>query len=253
MKPQRKIIEIDEELCTGCGNCIIQCAEGALEIVSDKAKLVSDKYCDGLGACLGECPTGALKIIEREADEFDEEAVEGRLHALKQEEAQAQTETLPCGCPSTRMQTFQALSPCQAANEPAVHATSSQSELTHWPVQIRLVPPNAPFLRNAHLLVAADCTPFAYASFHRDFMQGKVVLVGCPKLDDKELYLEKFSELFRVAGVRSVTTVDMEVPCCQSLPVLVKMAMEKAGKTIPMENVIISVQGEILKRVKQVA
>lgn len=252
MKSHRKIIEIDEELCTGCGYCIISCAEGALEIVGDKARLVSDKYCDGLGACLGECPTGALKIIERAADEFDEEAVEERLHALNEEQAPAQAETLPCGCPSTRMQTFEPASPCQAANEPTVHA-SSQSALTHWPVQIRLVPPNAPFLRNAHLLVAADCTPFAYASFHRDFIQGKIVLVGCPKLDDKELYLEKFTELFRVAGIRSVTTVDMEVPCCQSLPVLVKMAMEKAGKTIPMENVVISVQGQILERVKQVA
>jgi len=150
------------------------------------------------------------------------------------------------------MQTFQTVSPCQAANEPAVHATQ-HSELTHWPVQIRLVPPNAPFLRNAHVLIAADCTPFAYANFHRDFIQGKVVLVGCPKLDDKELYLEKFTEMFRVAGIKSITTVDMEVPCCQSLPVMVRMAMEKAGKTIPMENVIISVQGEILQRAKQVA
>jgi len=251
MGVSRKIIRIDEELCDGCGNCIISCAEGALEIVDGKAKLVADKYCDGLGACLGDCPTGALKIIDRKADEFDEEAVEHRLDELRKAEAHAQP-AMPCGCPSTNIQSFAAPSACETANQP-VSRTSSESALSHWPVQIHLVPPTAPFLKNADLLVAADCTPIAYANFHGDFLKDKVVMIGCPKFDDTEMYLEKFTEIFRSAGVRSVTTVFMEVPCCNGLPMILRRAMEQAGKNIPTEHVLIGVRGEILRREQMVA
>lgn len=252
MEAARKIIEIDEELCDGCGNCIVGCAEGALELVDGKAKLVSDVYCDGLGACLGECPTGALKIIEREAAEFDEEAVEERLETLKLAEKQAEEAPMPCGCPSARIQTIDRPTPCQAANEPVAHP-SAESALSHWPVQIRLVPPSAHFLKNADLLVTADCVPVAYASFHRDFLDGKVVMVGCPKFDDTQSYLEKFTEIFSTADIHSVTTVFMEVPCCHGLPAIIKRALELAGKNIPMENIIVGVRGEILERQKLVA
>jgi NAD-dependent dihydropyrimidine dehydrogenase PreA subunit len=252
MTVNRKIIQIDEELCNGCANCIIACAEGALELIDGKAKLVSDVYCDGLGACLGDCPTGALKIIERAADEFDEAAVENRLHALKQPEAGHVEDTLPCGCPSTRLQTFDRPTPCEAANEPAEFRRAA-SALAQWPIQIRLVPPTAPFLKNADLLVAADCTPFAYANFHQELLAGKTLMIGCPKFDDNEAYFEKFVDIFKSAGIRSVTTVFMEVPCCHGLPWLVQKAMEKAGKSIPLEHIVLSVRGEIIKRERLVA
>jgi len=252
MSVKRKVIEIDEDLCNGCGNCMVTCAEAALELVDGKAKLVSDRYCDGLGACLGECPTGALTVLERDAEEFDEQAVEHRLEALKHVEHPTEEESLPCGCPSTRLQIFPERTPCDAANEPITQA-ASHSTLSHWPVQIRLVPPQAPFLKNAHLLVVSDCAPLAYPNFHRDFLEGRVVLVGCPKFDDTQLYLEKFAEIFKAADIRSVTTVFMEVSCCSGLPMIVNRAMKLAGKTIPMEHVVIGVRGDILKREKLVA
>jgi NAD-dependent dihydropyrimidine dehydrogenase PreA subunit len=251
MKAKRKVIEIDEELCTGCGECIISCAEGALEIIDGKARLVADKFCDGLGACLGQCPTGALKVIEREADEFDEVAVEHRLEELKQREAPAQP-TMACGCPSAQIQSFGQPRPATAAQAPTGHAPQA-SALGHWPVQIKLVPPTAPFLKNADLLVAADCTPIAYPSFHRDFLEGKVVMVGCPKFDDVQAYIEKFVGVFSHANIRSVTVVIMEVPCCGGLPMIVRRAMELAGKSIPLEQVTISVRGELLKKERLVA
>jgi ferredoxin len=253
MPAPRKIIEIDEDLCNGCGECLVSCAEAALELVDGKARLVAEKYCDGLGACLGECPTGALQIVERDADDFDEEAVEHRIEELKQEEKEAE-QTLPCGCPSTRIQTFgkPAATPCQMANEPVTYSGSS-SALAHWPVQIRLVPPSAPYLKNADLLVAADCTPVAYPDFHRDFLDGKVILIGCPKFDNVEDYVHKFGEIFAAASVKSVTAVVMEVPCCSGLPMIVQKGMELAGKQVPMELVVISVRGEVLKKERLVA
>ncbi|MBW2609829.1 MAG: 4Fe-4S binding protein [Deltaproteobacteria bacterium] len=244
MKVKRKIIKINEELCDGCGQCVPSCAEGAIQIVDGKAKLVSEVYCDGLGACLGECPTGALEIAEREADEFDEEAVEEYLSSKKKEEA-PKVETLPCGCPSTQIQEFVPASSCQAANEP-VSQTSHVSALAHWPVQIRLVPPRAPFLKGADLLVAADCTPVAYPNFHQDFLKGKAVLVGCPKFDDVEEYIRKFADIFKTADIKSVTVLVMEVPCCSGLPIIVEKGMERAGVNIPIEQVVISARGEIL-------
>ncbi|HSR12491.1 MAG TPA: 4Fe-4S binding protein [Thermodesulfobacteriota bacterium] len=250
MKIKRKIIQIDEEKCDGCGVCVPSCAEGALKIVDGKVKLIAEKFCDGLGACLGECPQDALKVIEREADDFDEEAVEEHMKtspAHKEEPI-----AMACGCPSANIQTFPSAGPCQKANEPASFG-DSPSALTHWPVQIRLVPPTAPFLKGADLLVAADCTPVAYPNFHRDFLNGKVVMVGCPKFDDIQAYVQKFADIFKTAGVKSVEVVTMEVPCCQGLPVVVKKGMELAGKRIPLSQTIISTRGEVLRTQKLVA
>ncbi len=251
MTVERKIIEIDEDLCTGCGQCIIQCAEGALEIIDGKAKIVADKFCDGLGACLNECPTGALKIIKREAEDFDETAVEEHLKDLKDREEQA-APSAACGCPSAKMQSFSRPFPYQPGSE-SHEAENAPPELSHWPVQIRLVPPTAPFLKNADLLVAADCTPIAYRSFHKDFLQGRVIMIGCPKFDDAPGYVEKFAQIFSQSSVRSITVVVMEVPCCQGLPLIIKRAMEIAGKNIPMDLAIVSVRGEIIKKEKLVA
>jgi len=251
MKVNRKIIEIDEELCDGCGQCVPSCAEGALEIVNGKAKLVAEVYCDGLGACLGECPTGALSVTEREADEFDEEAVEQFLNS-KAKETPTQEEAMACGCPSSQIQAFAPTGACEGANQ-SVSQERQDSALAHWPVQIKLVPPTAPFLKGADLLVAADCTFVAYPNFHRDFLKGKAVMVGCPKLDDGEEYVQKFADVFRVAGVKSVTVVVMEVPCCQGLPVIVQKGMEKAGKRIPMEKVVINPRGGLVSREKRAA
>ena len=243
MKVTRKIIEIDEERCDGCGNCVISCAEGALQIIDGKAKVISDNLCDGLGACLGECPQDALEIIEREAEDFDEEAVEKHLESQKTEEA---APAMPCGCPSTQIQNFAPAAGCQGANMPKKQA-ASESALTHWPVQIRLIPPTAPFLKGADLLVVADCVPVAFPNLHCDYMDGKTVMVGCPKFDDAQSYIDKFAEIFETAGVKSVTTMMMEVPCCSGLPMIVKKGMQKAGVSIPSKEVTISTRGEVLE------
>lgn len=246
MKVRRKIIEIDEDLCDGCGQCADACSEGAIQIVDGKAKLVAEKYCDGLGVCIGECPTGAIKILEREAEEFDAESVEEFLKS--QESSLDSTQpTMECGCPSTQIQEFVPSSPCMEANK-GICQSGTVSYLTHWPVQIRLVPANAPFLKNAHLLVAADCTTVAVADFHRDFLKGKVVMIGCPKFDDVGPYIHKFADIFKTADIKEITALVMEVPCCQGLPMIIKKAMELAGKNIPLEQVIISTRGEVLKR-----
>ena len=251
MKVSRKIIEIDEELCDGCGQCVPSCAEGAIEIVDGKARLAAEKYCDGLGACLGECPTGALTIVEREAEEFDEAAVEAYLRSKPEQEA-LQEAPVDRGCPSTQIQAFAPSTPCVEANKPAAQS-SADSALSHWPVQIHLVPPAAPFLKGAELLVAADCTPIAYPHFHRDFLKDKVVMVGCPKFDDVQEYIEKFTDIFKTADIKSITVVVMEVPCCSGLPLIVEKGMEMAGKKVPMETVVISPRGEILNRRKNAA
>jgi ferredoxin len=251
MKILRNIIEIDEDLCTGCGECVTGCAEGALEIIDGKATLVSEVYCDGLGACIGECPTGALKISQREAEDFDEDAVEERLKASTKGEV-TQPNVMACGCPSSQIQTFTPSASCDEANRPASHETA-QSSLSHWPVQLRLVPPTAPFLRNADLLVAADCTGFAFPELHRELLKGRVLLIGCPKFDDTRVFVEKFGEIFTASSIKSVTVAVMEVPCCSGLPEIVKMGMKSAGKQIPMEKVVISNRGKILRREKLAA
>lgn len=247
MKVVRKIIEINEELCNGCGQCVPSCAEGALEIVDGKARMISEKYCDGLGACLGDCPTGALRIVEREADDFDEDAVQALMHAREEQRFQPHE---GMKCPSAQVQTFQQ-TPCQGANQlvnlPQA-GSSGGSALTHWPVQIRLVPPSAPFLQDADLLIAADCTPLAYPRFHSDLLQGKIVLMGCPKFDDVQSYVQKFTEIFQTARLKSITISIMEVPCCANMRHIVKEALQRAGKTIPVQEVVISARGEILHR-----
>lgn len=249
MKTTRKIIEIDEERCDGCGDCVISCAEGAIQIIDGKARLVKDSYCDGLGACLGECPQGALHIIEREAEEFDPEAVEDHLKEMEHKTAVEQA-SLPCGCPSSQLRTFEA----NAADlKGETHPGRGASALAHWPVQLKLVPPNAPFLKGADLLVAADCTPLAYPDFHQDFLRGKSVLLGCPKLDNAGEYVKKFAEIFRLSGIRSVTVVEMEVPCCAAMATIVKKGMQAAGKDVPTEEVVIGVRGEVLRRKKRAA
>jgi NAD-dependent dihydropyrimidine dehydrogenase PreA subunit len=245
MKVIRKIIKIDEGLCNGCGNCVPACAEGALEIVDGKARVIADIYCDGLGACLGECPTGALTIEERQADEFDEHAVEKMLgEKQKAPEAPMVLPMVAGGCPSARM--VQSFGPTPAAAPSA--GEPAESALSHWPVQIMLVPPTAPFLKGADLLVLADCVPVAFPTLHRDFLQGKRVMLGCPKFDNTQAYIDKFAQIFKQSGIRSITAVVMEVPCCAGLPMIVQKGMERSGVKIPMEEVIISVRGQILER-----
>jgi len=246
MKVKRKIIHIDEVLCNGCGQCSTACAEQAIQIVDGKARLISDQYCDGLGACLGECPQGALKIIERDADEFDEAAVEQHLQKPVRQNSGHQAFAAG-GCPSAQVKI---LSPSPAGPGPTQKRVS---ELSHWPVQIRLVQPGAAFLKNAELLIAADCTPIAYPDFHGDFLRGKAVMIGCPKFDDAPAYIEKFAQIFRAASIKSVTVVVMEVPCCQSLPVIVYKGMKLADIHVPIEKIVISAGGEILKREKLAA
>ena len=257
MKTVRKIIEIDEALCDGCGNCVPSCAEGALEIIDGKARVIAEIYCDGLGACLGECPVGALKVIEREADEFNEEAVEELLAKKEAEKAkETPAQTTACGCQSAGLQTFgtppSGFVPAPQS-EPAASGQMEESALGHWPVQIMLIPPTAPFLKGADLLVLADCVPVAFPTVHRDFLQGKAVMMGCPKLDDAQHYIEKFAQICKQSGIKSITAVVMEVPCCSGLPMIVKKGMEMAGVDIPMEEVVISTRGKILERRQAVA
>ncbi|MFP4041052.1 MAG: ATP-binding protein [Desulfosudaceae bacterium] len=247
MTTTRKIIEIDEEKCDGCGQCVPACAEGAIQIINGKAKVINDRFCDGLGACLGECPRNALKLVEREAAEFDEAAVEEHLRQVaRRDKKQNNSDTLACGCPSTRMETFaRPKGTCETANQPAA-VSGQRSSLGHWPVQIRLIPPGAPFLKKADLLVTADCVPVAYSSFHADFLKDKTVMIGCPKFDDMDSYLEKFTEIFKTAAVKRVTAVIMEVPCCAGLPGMLKKALARAGVDLPVNQVIISSQGEVI-------
>ena len=255
MQEVRNIIQIDEELCDGCGQCVPDCAEGSLKIIDGKARLVADKLCDGLGACLGSCPTGALKVIQRKADEFDEEAVEKYLAEQKNKAVASQPATMDCGCASTHIQSFPkaaapSLSSCQSANIPTHHADADTggSALSHWPVQIRLIPANAPFLQKADLLVAADCTAVAARNFQEKYLDGKAVMMGCPKFDDAENYIERFTEIINTCQLKSLTVLIMEVPCCSAMNVIVKKALERAEKTVPVQQITISRRGEEIAR-----
>jgi Pyruvate/2-oxoacid:ferredoxin oxidoreductase delta subunit len=251
MKAKRKIIEIDEAKCNGCGQCVEACAEGAIQLFNGKARLVADNYCDGLAACVGKCPVDALKIVERDANAFDLEAVEHHLEQRRTPNAERRTESsLPCGCPSTKLEMFN--SPCEVVNQ-AVSQTSNDSALTHWPVQIKLVPAFAPFLQKAHLLVASDCTPVAYPDFQKDFLKDRAVLIGCPKFDDTSAYIDKFTDIFKVADIQSITILIMEVPCCSKMPMIVQEGMTLAGKEIPTEIVTVSTRGKIVRRDKLAA
>jgi Pyruvate/2-oxoacid:ferredoxin oxidoreductase delta subunit len=244
----RKIVKIDEEKCNGCGLCIPNCAEGALQIVDGRAKLISEKFCDGLGACLGHCPQDAIIVIEREAEDFDEKAVEVHLHKQKESQPQPKPQPAPfTGCPSSRAMHFKA----PETHAETVSTTGSVSQLTQWPVQLKLVPVNAPYFEDADLLIAADCVPFAYADFHRDFIKGKVVVVGCPKLDDIEYYREKLTEILKANSVKTVTVPYMEVPCCFGLVKATEDAIAASGKNIPLKKVKIGIRGDIKPEVEE--
>lgn len=282
---KRKIITIDEEKCTGCGLCIPDCPEGALQIIEGKARLVSDLFCDGLGACIGTCPEGAISIIEREAGAYDEkvvmetiarqggavikahlehlnghgqtalynEAIEYLIEhtipipvhqvAEHRSESAKQRPSPFAGCPGTAAQSI-------AREEHGVggdQSKRSESELRQWPVQLKLLNPAAPYFDNADLLIAADCVPFAYADFHRDFLRDRIVIIFCPKLDtDIEGYISKLTEILSLHTIKSITVVHMEVPCCSGVNYVLDQAMEKAGKKVPVKDYTISLQGEIV-------
>ncbi|MDO4305824.1 MAG: 4Fe-4S binding protein [Eubacteriales bacterium] len=229
----RKIIQIDEEKCNGCGACAAACHEGAIGMVNNKARLLRDDYCDGLGDCLPSCPTGAISFVEREAAAYDEAAVK----AAQKKKAGS----LPCGCPGTNAKQI-----CRAGEaESRSPETMMESMLSQWPVQIRLVPVHAPYFDGANLLIAADCTAYAYGNFHERFIKNHVTLIGCPKLDSVD-YAEKLASIIRENDIKSVTIVRMEVPCCSGLEQAVKKALQASGKMIPWQAAVISVDGKIL-------
>jgi len=242
----RKIVNINEELCNGCGACVVKCAESALKIIDGKAKLVSDIYCDGLGACLGECPEGAITIEERPAAAFDEEAVEKLQHEQKHHEhkhhdAQHHAEAAAFqGCPSARLTEMMR----EETVAEAAGTVKRQSTLRAWPVQLTLVPPKAPFLAGADVLLAAHCAPFAYADFHQDFLKDHALLIACPKLDDVDAHLQKLTEIVQQSSLKSITVARMEVPCCGGLTWLAEKAIEQSGRDIPLNEVVISIRGE---------
>lgn len=234
----RKIIKIDENRCNGCGACAAACHEGAIEMIDGKAVLTREDYCDGLGDCLPECPTGAISFEEREAPAYDEAAV----HAAKQKKMKEQGIKMPhAGCPGA--QVHQMVTP-KTENTPS-HTPTVVSQLGQWPCQIKLVPVNAPYFNGAKLLIAADCTAYAYANIHEDFMKGKVTLIGCPKLDSVD-YSEKIKEIIRNNDIRSVTILRMEVPCCGGLEIAAKKALQESGKFIPWQTITISIDGKII-------
>ncbi len=275
---KRKIIKINEEKCNGCGLCIPNCPEGALQIIDGKARLISDLFCDGLGACIGHCPEGAITIVEREAGEYEEKKVmanivkQGKnvikahlkhlndhnetrylnqaLAYLKEEgienplaDESKGKPVLPCGCPGTKVVDFRK----EGAAKKPESSPRQESELRQWPVQTMLVPAHAPYLDGADLLIAADCVPFAYAGFHNQLLKDKILLVGCPKLDDIGIYAQKLREIFKGRDIKSVTYAHMEVPCCFGLVETIKSAISDSGKAIPFKEAIISIKGERIK------
>lgn len=240
-KVLRKIVEIDEELCNGCGQCVTACQEGAIAIVNGKAKLVGEFLCDGLGACLGECPTGALRIVEREAEEFDEHAVKEHLKRLRETTHESRSSpTLACGCPSQQLKEFE-------RGFTSTILGAIPSALTHWPVQIRLIPSSAPFLRNAKLLVCADCVAVAYPGLHTELLPDRKIMIGCPKFDPPELYVEKFSEIFTKVPLQSIEIAIMEVPCCKGLVYILSEARKLAKLDKLFKVYTISIKGELLR------
>ena len=238
---KRRIIEINSEKCNGCGACAAACHEGAIAMVDGKAKLMRDDYCDGLGDCLPACPTGAITFVEREAAAYDEKAVEESKQKKMQDTMKKEGMTLPCGCPGTQSKKLEHAERADAETSYA----KPVSRLAQWPVQIKLVPVNAPYFDGAKLLIAADCTAYAYAAFHEQFIKGHITLVGCPKLDSVD-YSEKLNEIIRNNDIRSITVVRMEVPCCGGLEYAVKTALLQSGKFIPWQIVTISTDGNIL-------
>jgi ferredoxin len=238
-KMKRKIVKIDEKKCNGCGICINACHEGALQLINGKARLVSESYCDGLGDCLPECPAGAITIEEREAQAYDEEAVKKHMESKK---TFCSDDTMECGCPGAQARTIEKVPESPLHGQPV---SDVKSQLRQWPCQIRLVGPEAPYLDNARLLIAADCTAYAYANIHKEFMRNKITLIGCPKLDDTD-YSEKLGDIFKRHEIRSITVLKMEVPCCGGMAYAVKKALMESGKLVPWNVVTISVDGKIV-------
>ena len=229
---KRKIIKIDEEKCNGCGACAAACHEGAIEMINGKARLTREDYCDGLGDCLPACPTGAITFEEREAPAYNEAAVQ----AAKQKKA---ADPLPCGCPGAASRRIEREGSCSVRTSPV------ESCLSHWPVQIKLVPVNAPYFQGANLLIAADCTAYAYGTFHEEFIRNRVTLIGCPKLDEGD-YTEKLTQIIATNEIKSLTVVRMEVPCCGGIEHAAKRALQASGKFIPWRVVTVSVDGRLL-------
>ncbi len=249
----RQIIKIDEEKCTGCGICVTACHEGAIAMVEGKAKLIRDDYCDGLGNCLPACPTGAITFEEREALPYDEAAVMANIQQAEEARTQAATLTIAgpvqggghaCSCPGSKSKTIQRSSQDTAAANQM--SQIPQSQLRQWPVQIKLVPVNAPYFDGANLLIAADCCAFAYGNFHQEFIRNRITLVGCPKLDDVD-YTEKLTAIIANNNIKSMTVVRMEVPCCGGIEHAAKRALQASGKFIPWQVVTISTDGRIVE------
>ena len=276
MSAKRKIINIDEEKCTGCGQCIPECPEGALQIIDGKARLVSDLFCDGLGACIGHCPEDAMTVEEREAEPYDEDKVMANIvpqgpntirahlahlkdHGAEKYHRQAvaylekhhielpredKSQPLPCGCPGSAVRSLE----CREEPEADTPAGTRPSRLRNWPIQIMLVPPQAPYLQDADLLIAADCVGAASPDFHDQFVKGKILLIGCPKLDDAEFYREKLAAMFKANRINSVTVVHMTVPCCFGLVQLVRNAVADSGRAIPFAEVTLGLDGKEVTR-----
>ncbi len=252
----RKIVKIDEERCDGCGLCVPSCVEGAIQIIDGKARIVKEEYCDGLGACLGECPQGAITIEEREAEKFDPDAVEEYLAGTKEIQAPEKKQELQkvvshqSGCPGSTPMSFNRAELQQPSSGKGVDS-AIPSQLANWPVQLRLVPVSAPYLKNAKLVIAADCVPFTFADFHRRFLAGKILLIGCPKLDDAEFYTDKLTEMFNTNDIQTIDVVYVEVPCCFGLVQIVKLAVERSGKKIPLTLTRIGIHGSVLETTGQ--
>jgi len=247
---RRSIVHIDEDKCNGCGLCVPSCAEGAIKIIDGKARLVSDKYCDGLGACLGTCPQGAITIIEREAEAFDEEAVKAHLESVIEE---FEGEDFACpgsnpsfSCPGSRPMDLRETKKAASASEAGDISISIKSQLRQWPVQLMLVPVNALYFENADLLITADCVAVAYPNYHLGMLKGKAVVIGCPKLDDGNYYVEKLSAILKNNNIKSLTVAHMEVPCCFGMVKIAEEALRRSGKNIPFNTIEVGVEGEIL-------
>ena len=232
---KRNVVKIDEEKCNGCGVCISACAEGAIKLIDGKARLISDTYCDGLGACLGHCPQDAITIEQREADEFDEEATAAHLKSQKKTAASS-----GFVCPGMMQKDL------RGADSAAKRTGDISSRLLQWPVQLKLLSPLAPILQGADLLLTADCVPFAMGDFHGRLLKGRAIAVGCPKLDDTEYYIEKLTEILKTAGLKSLTVIHMEVPCCSGLLHIAREAVSRSGADVPFEEITISLGGEVL-------
>ena len=233
----RNIVVIDEEKCNGCGDCVGACAEGAIEIIEGKAKLISDLYCDGLGACLGQCPQDAITVEQREAAEFDEEATKAHLSKKK-----SPPQKSDFACPGMMAQNLRNKS--QSSESPA---GAVQSQLSHWPVQLKLVSPGAAYFANADLLLVADCVPFAMGDFHNKFLTNHSIAIGCPKLDDSQFYIEKLAEILGTNNLNSLTVIHMEVPCCSGLTHIAKEAIVQNGVAMPFEDITVDLRGNVLR------